>query len=110
MDSIVETAMVHGGRGRTFEASVSGRITIDSAPEMRILLLHLLQSPDLKGLRVDLFNVKYMDTSGLAVLLELLKVARSKAKSFHLQRLRDQPRYLLEGTHLLHLFDEVGAS
>jgi anti-anti-sigma factor len=110
MDSIVKTAMVRAGGGGDFEASLSGRITVDSAPELRVLLLHLLQSPDLKKLTVDLFDVKYMDTSGLAVLLELLKAARANRKSFYLQRLRDQPRYLLVGTRLLHLFDEVAAS
>lgn len=59
---------------------------------------------------MDLFDVKYMDTSGLAVLLESLKAARANEKSFHLKSLRDQPRYLLEETRLLHLFDEVDAS
>jgi anti-sigma B factor antagonist len=108
MDSI-ETATVREGSRGEFEASLSGRITIDSASELRIVLLHLLQSPNLKRLTVDLFSVKYMDTSGLAVLIEILKAARANGKSFCLQRLRDQPRYLLERTHLLHLFDEVNA-
>jgi anti-sigma B factor antagonist len=110
MDSILETAMVRKDSGDDCEASLSGRITIDSAPELRTLLLRPLQSPNLKRLTVDLFDVKYMDTSGLAVLLEILKAARVNGKSFYLRRLRDQARNLLEGTRLLHLFDEVDAS
>jgi len=48
-----------------------------------------------------------VDTSGLAVLVETLKAARTVGKAFHLSGLRERPRYLLEATRLLHLFQEV---
>jgi anti-anti-sigma regulatory factor len=41
------------------------------------------------------------------VLLEVLRAARRLNKTFHLSGLRERPRYLLEATRLLHLFDEV---
>jgi anti-anti-sigma factor len=56
---------------------------------------------------VDFDEVDYIDTSGLAVLVEVLKAAREQGKTFHLSRLRERPRYLLEATRVLHLFDEV---
>jgi anti-anti-sigma factor len=87
--------------------TVSGRITIDSSPDLRILLLRRLGTADCDSLTVDLHDVPYMDMSGLAILLEILKAARRLNKTFHLSGLRDRPRYLLEAARLLPLFDEV---
>jgi anti-sigma B factor antagonist len=86
---------------------LSGRITIDSSPELRLILLQRLESPDCRGLILDLFDVTYIDTSGLAILVELLKAAKSLGKTCWLSRLSDRPRYLLEATRLLDLFNVV---
>jgi anti-anti-sigma factor len=56
---------------------------------------------------VDFFEVVYVDTSGLALLVEILKAARTQGKTFQVSGLRERPRYLLEATRLLHLFNEV---
>lgn len=85
---------------------LSGRITIDSSPGLRLLLLTRLESQSCRALIVDLSEVAYVDTSGLAMLVETLKTARNQGKTFHLSGLRERPRYLLETTRLLHLFDE----
>jgi len=85
---------------------MSGKITIDSSPELRVLLLQHLQSPACQSLTIDFYEVDYMDSSGLAILIEILRAARANGKSFHLSRLRGRPRYLFEATRLLHLFDE----
>jgi anti-anti-sigma factor len=66
-----------------------------------------MQSSNCQSLMVDFYDVAYVDTSGLAVLVEILKAARLQGKTFHLGRLRERPRYLLETTRLLHLFDEL---
>jgi anti-sigma B factor antagonist len=95
-------------RGDEWQVSLSGRITIDSSPDLRILLMRRLESPLCRILTVDLFDVVYIDTSGLAILVELLKSARSRGKAFRLRRLGERPRYLLESTRLLHLFDHEG--
>jgi anti-anti-sigma factor len=87
--------------------SISGRITIDSSPDLRMLLLQHLETADCKSLTVDFYEVAYVDISGPAVLVEVLKVARGLKKTFRLSGLRGSPRYLLEETRLLHLFDEV---
>jgi anti-sigma B factor antagonist len=94
-------------RGAECVVSLSGRITIDSSPDLRARLLDLLQSPNCQALTVDFGEVSYIDTSGLAVLFEVLKAVRSMGKRFCLSRLRERPRYLLEATRLLHLFEEV---
>jgi anti-sigma B factor antagonist len=94
-------------RGGDCLVSIVGRITIDSSPDLRILLLRLLATADCESLTVDFYEVAYVDTSGLAVLLEVLRAARRLNKTFHLSGLRERPRYVLEATRLLRLFDEV---
>jgi anti-sigma B factor antagonist len=101
----METAYRH--RGGNCLVSISGRITIDSSPDLRMLLLQPLQAADCESLTVDFHEVAYLDTSGLAVLLEVLRAARGLKKTFHLSGLRDRPRFLLEAIRLLRLFDEV---
>ena len=86
---------------------LSGRITIDSSPDLQSLLLRRVQSPNCSTLTVDLYDVAYIDTSGLAMLMELLRAARLRSKELRLSGLRERPRYLLEATQLLHLFQEV---
>jgi anti-sigma B factor antagonist len=94
-------------RGAECRVSLSGRITIDSSPDLRELLLGQLESSSCQVLTVDFHEVAYVDTSGLALLVEILKAARTQGKAFHLSGLQERPRYLLEATRLLHLFQEV---
>jgi anti-sigma B factor antagonist len=96
-------------QGTQCQVSLTGRITIDSSPELRELLLQRLKSPGCQSLTVDFYDVAYIDTSGLAILVEILKAARTQGKTFRLSRLRERPRYVLETTRLLHLFEEVGS-
>jgi len=93
-------------RGDECGISVSGRITIDSSPGLDALLRRSLDSAGCRFLTVDLYDVSYMDTSGLAMLVELLKAARTRGKTLRLSGLREKPRYLLQATRLLHLFQE----
>lgn len=86
---------------------ISGRITIDSSPDLRILLLECLESSNCKSLTVDFSGVVYVDTSAVAILLEALRAALARKKTFQLTGLRERARYLLEATRLLHLFDQV---
>jgi anti-anti-sigma factor len=74
---------------------------------LRLLLLRRLEAPGCQVLTVDFRGVTYVDTSGLAMLVEVLKAARTQAKMFHLSGLQERPRYLLEATRLLQLFQEV---
>jgi anti-sigma B factor antagonist len=89
--------------------ALAGRIRIDSSPDLRMFLLQKLGSLRCLVLAIDFGEVSYVDTSGLAVLVEVLKVARQSAKRLQLWRLQEGPRYLLEATRLIHLFDEVNS-
>jgi anti-anti-sigma factor len=72
-----------------------------------MLLLQCLESPECGSVTLDLYDVVYVDTSCLAVLLEILRAAKAQKRSFSLTGLRDRPRYLLEATRILHMFNEV---
>jgi anti-anti-sigma factor len=102
-----EIRVVCDDHGADCRVSLSGRITIDSSPDLRVLLLQRLQSPSCQTVTVDFCEVEYLDMSGLAVLVEVLKAARGQGKAFRLSGLRERPLYLLEALRLLHLFDEV---
>jgi len=54
---------------------------------------------------VDLHEISYVDTSGLAILMEVLQSARAAGKAFQLENLQQRPRYLFQAIGLLHFFD-----
>jgi anti-anti-sigma factor len=88
--------------------SLRGRLTIDSSPELRNQLLAVLYGKTLESLVIDLSDVPYVDLSGVATLLETLRIARSRKTGLQLKGLHDRPRYLLEVTGLLSLFETSG--
>ena len=92
-------------QGDQVRVSVSGQITIDSAADLRAMLLEWLNDPACRILHVDLFGVAYVDTSGLAVLVEMLRAARALGKRLELGGVQDRPLFLLEATRLLPLFN-----
>jgi anti-anti-sigma factor len=84
---------------------LSGRITIDSSPGLRAELLQVLESDGCQSLTVDFREVSYVDTSGVAILMEVLQGARAAGKVFQLENLQQRPRYLFQAIGLLHFFD-----
>jgi anti-sigma B factor antagonist len=96
-------------KGKESRAELSGRITIDSSPELRASLLRMLRAPDCQRLEVDFREVVYIDTSGVAVLVEVLKSARHLGKKLELSGLHDSPRYLFESSGLLSFFEKAKA-
>jgi anti-sigma B factor antagonist len=94
-------------RGAECQVSLSGRVTIDSSPGLRTLLLERIECPRCRILTLNFCEVAYIDTSGLAVLVEILRAAQIQGKTFRLSGLRERPRYLLEKTRLLHLFESA---
>jgi anti-sigma B factor antagonist len=83
---------------------VAGAIRIYSSAQFRTALLELLRNPDNKHVVVDLSQVDYVDSSGLAVFVEGLKESRKKQATLVLRGVQESLRYLLEVTRLLPLF------
>jgi anti-sigma B factor antagonist len=93
--------------GKESRAELSGRVTIDSSPQLRASLLRMLRAPECRRLEVNFTEVVYIDTSGIAVLMEVLKSARHLGKKLELSGLHDSPRYIFESTGLLSFFEEA---
>ena len=86
-------------------ARLSGRIDIGSSPAIRDRLLAVLQSRDLTILSVDLSAVTHIDSSGVATLIEALKIARGRRTQLRLQGLNNRLHRLFDSTGMLSLFN-----
>src|SRR5215831_18741050 len=79
------------------EVSVQGRVTIDSSGELRRRLSNALRSKRKPGtVTVDLSGVSYIDSSGVATLLEATRIARMQHTRLILRGVLGQTRYFLE--------------
>jgi len=84
----------------------SGRINVDSSPDLRDCLSAILSKESLpRAITVDLAGVSYIDTSGIATLIEALRIARHHQTIFSLQGLSASVLRLFEVTGVLALFD-----
>jgi len=82
---------------------VNGHIDIGSSPAFRKALLDYLKASE--RLAVNLRAVKYIDSSGIASLLEVLKEARGSNKKFVLFGLTAAVREVLQLTRLTGVFE-----
>jgi len=87
-------------------ASLYGRIDIDSSPAVRDQLIALLQGQHPRRVSIDLSGVTHIDSSGVATLIEALKIARNCKTQLRLQGLHDRLHRLFEATGILTLFNE----
>jgi anti-sigma B factor antagonist len=92
------------GEGGTL-VYLHGRIDIDFSPVLRNRLLVLLQAPRPKIVCIDLSAVTHIDSSGIATLIEVLKIARGHNTELRLQGLHGRLLRLFESTGILSLFD-----
>jgi anti-sigma B factor antagonist len=84
---------------------VTGDITLYNTPEVRKILLDLLKEKRVKRVIVNLQNVKYIDSAGVASLVEGLKISRDMKSGFALFGLSRTTREVLELTRLLKVFE-----
>jgi len=84
---------------------VNGDITLYNTPEVRKILLELLKEKHVKRVIVNLQNVKYIDSAGVASLVEGLKLSRDLKSGFALFGLSRATREVLELTRLLKVFE-----
>jgi anti-sigma B factor antagonist len=83
---------------------LQGRIDIDSSPALRDRLLAILGGQGPTAVIFDLTEVPYIDSSGIATLIEGLKVARNRHIAFCLQGLQGRLLHLFEVTGVMNLF------
>jgi anti-anti-sigma factor len=86
-------------------ARICGRIDIDSSPALRAQLLTGLQAPGCNVLTVDVSAVTHIDSSGVATLIEALRIARSHNADLRLIGLQGRLLRLFQSTGILSLFN-----
>lgn len=85
--------------------ALSGDITLYNTPEVRKAILGLLKEKRVPELLVDMRAVRYIDSSGVASLVEGLKASRDLGSRFALYGLTKTAREVLELTRLMRVFE-----
>ncbi len=85
---------------------VSGRVSVDSSPMLRNRLLATLRSGATPAVIVDLTKSPSVDCSGIATLVEALKIARNRHVALRLTGLQGRLKNLFEVTGVLRLFED----
>ena len=94
-------------RGNNALLRVSGRINVDSSPDLRDRLQAILsEQSSPRTVTVDFSSVSYIETSGVATLIEALRIARHRQISLRLQGLSGAALRLFEVTGVRALFEQ----
>jgi anti-sigma B factor antagonist len=91
--------------GKATIVDVVGDITLYNSPEVRRVLLGLLKEQHATRVIVNLEKVKYIDSAGVASLVEGLKTSRDLKSGFALYGLSRTTREVLELTRLIKVFE-----
>jgi anti-sigma B factor antagonist len=84
---------------------LTGDITLFNSPEIRKAMIEQLKDKHVEHLIVNMTAVPYVDSSGVASLVEGLKLSRDLKSRFALFGLSKSARTVLELTHLLRVFE-----
>jgi anti-sigma B factor antagonist len=84
---------------------VIGEITLYNSPELRKILLDLISQRRAPRVVVNLLKVPYIDSAGVASLVEGLKSSRDLRSGFALFGLGRNVREVLELTRLVKVFE-----
>lgn len=87
---------------------IAGEITLFNAPDLRRLLMELLKVKKAPRVIVNMSNVAYIDSAGVACLVEALKVARELKLGLALFGLNRVAREVFELTRLISVFEVYG--
>jgi len=84
---------------------VSGNIDMSNSPEVRKALLREIRENSVSRVVLNLTGVAYIDSSGVASLVEGLKASRESGTRLILFGLSDSPREVLKISRLVKLFE-----
>ena len=93
--------------GDAVVATVRGEVDLHNSPELRTELLDLLTKHAPKRLVLNLAQVPYMDSSAIAVLVEMLQKVRKVGGQIFLTNLQPRVKGLLEIARLGTIFKLV---
>ena len=88
---------------------LSGRLDMNTSPDLRQTAVRLYSKHKCKNVTIDFTNVSYIDTSGLATLVEILVMAKERCAHLTLSGLHENVRYLLDVNGLTGFFRIAGS-
>ena len=83
---------------------ISGDIEMVTIKDFKDKLLQLGQSTE-KDVEIDLSNVEYIDSSGVGVLISLLKMQKKKGKDLKIEKVSDKVLSVLKLSSLADVFN-----
>ncbi|HNX58962.1 MAG TPA: STAS domain-containing protein [Spirochaetota bacterium] len=83
---------------------ITGDIEMITIKEFKEKLLQLGQSVD-KDIEIDLSNVEYIDSSGVGVLISLLKMQKKKGRNLKIEKVSDKVLSVLKLSSLADVFN-----
>jgi len=90
--------------GRDVLIRLAGRLDMNSSPDLRKTALTVCSRGKCNSLTIDLGEVPFIDTSGLATLLEILVTTKEQHKQLILCGLNERVRYLIDVNGLTGFF------
>lgn len=89
--------------------SVTGRVVIESSPRLRASLTNAIRNATRAVLVIDLSALSYLDTSGVATLLEAVRSASARGLRLRVVGLAGKPRTLAQTAELDVIFRAYGS-
>ncbi|TAL37091.1 MAG: anti-sigma factor antagonist [Spirochaetes bacterium] len=83
---------------------VNGDIEMMTIKEFKEKLLNIGQTVD-KDIELDLSNVEYIDSSGIGVLVSLLKLQKKKGKTLKIRKMSSKVMNVLKLSSLSDMFE-----
>ncbi len=94
---------------RESRISLTGRVVIESSPRFRAALVTAIRETTSAVLVIDLSALSYLDTSGVATLLEAARVASAQSVRLRVIGLNGEPRMLAQIAELDVIFRAYGS-
>jgi anti-sigma B factor antagonist len=91
--------------GKTLIIDVRGKVDLFSSPKMRSAILEAIGNKGISQVSINLSQVTYLDSSGVATLVEGLQRARARPCRFVLFGLQDAAREVLKLARLDKIFE-----
>ena len=88
--------------------SVTGRVTVDSSPQLRSVLHEAIATAPPAEVVIDFTATRYLDTSAIATLLEAATLASKRGVALSVTGLSGETRLVAEATELDRIFLAMG--
>ena len=104
-DIVTDAAVLDSDAGKVLVAKLNGEISLHNSPALRGDLLKLVSEHKPKAAILNLAGVPYMDSSAIAVLVEILKAIRGDGGKVYLTDLQQRVDGLLHIARLDSIFE-----